>query len=274
MQSLPGARSTRIERIVDGRRAADAVDSVVVEAPLEIRIASSPITVIMRTPGADEELVRGFLFTEGLVSKASEIVALERPDGLAPNDAGNVIDVTLAAPLVQLGARRSFYASASCGVCGKSSLAALEIRSPKVQSTVRVARRVLADLPARLRGAQELFARTGGLHASGLFEPGGALLVAREDVGRHNAVDKIAGWALARGGLPLSDTVLVVSGRLGFEIAQKAIACAIPVIAAVSAPSSAAIELCERFGVTVAAFVRGDSMNLYTHSERVALEPA
>jgi FdhD protein len=157
-------------------------------------------------------------------------------------------------------------------VCGKTSLGALEIRSSKVESQLAVRRDVLSELPHRLRQAQQLFSTTGGLHASGLFDAKGTLVVAREDVGRHNAVDKIAGWALSRGRLPLSSSVLMVSGRLGYEIAQKAIACAIPVVAAVSAPSSAALDLCDRFGVTVAAFVRGQSMNLYTHPARIVVE--
>lgn len=272
MQSHPGARTTRVERIVDGRRAGDTLDNVVVEAPLEIRIGGTPITVVMRTPGNDEELVRGFLFTESVIGHADEIVALRRPDGLDAAELGNVIDVELASPLVPLRVQRSFYASASCGVCGKTSLAALEIRSSKVESQLAVRRDVLSQLPHRLREAQQLFSATGGLHASGLFDAEGTLVVAREDVGRHNAVDKIAGWALARDRLPLSSSVLMVSGRLGYEIAQKAIACGIPIVAAVSAPSSAALELCDRFGVTVAAFVRGESMNLYTHCARIVVE--
>jgi FdhD protein len=261
-------------RFVDGRSAGAADDTVVVEAPLEIRVGGTAITVIMRTPGADEELVRGFLFTEGLVAHASDIVALRRPEHLSDAEVGNVLDVELTTPLVQIGAPRSFYASASCGVCGKSSLAALEIKSPKVESTLRIRRSVLAGLPARLRAVQEVFEQTGGLHAAGLFRNDGELLAVREDVGRHNAVDKLAGWALSEDLLPLSQAVLMVSGRLGFEIVQKAIACAIPVIAAVSAPSSAALELCERFGITALGFVRGQSMNLYTHPERVVVEEA
>jgi FdhD protein len=157
-------------------------------------------------------------------------------------------------------------------LCGKSSIKALEVKAPAIKSSLAVRRSLLASFPQRLSEAQAVFEQTGGLHASAFFRPDGELVVVREDVGRHNAVDKIAGWSLARGAVPMSDGVLVVSGRLGFEIVQKAVMCAIPIIAAVSAPSSSALDLAERFGVTVAGFVRGSSMNLYTRPERVLLD--
>jgi FdhD protein len=263
----------RIQRVRDGKRADVALDHIVVEAPLEIRLGGVPTTVVMRTPGDDEELVMGFLFTEGLIIRAADVVAMRRPEGLGPAEIGNVLDVELAPRVVQLRTpQRSFYASSSCGVCGKSSIKALEVNAPAIKSTLTVRRSFLASLPQRLAEAQAVFEQTGGLHAAGFFQKDGELVALREDVGRHNAVDKVAGFSLARGLVPLHDGVLVVSGRLGFEIVQKAVMCAIPIIAAVSAPSSSALELAERFGVTVAGFVRGSSMNLYTRPERVVLE--
>jgi FdhD protein len=263
----------RIQRVRDGAVADTALDNVVVEAPLEIRIGGVPTTVVMRTPGNDEELVRGFLFTEGLIVRAADIASTRRPDGLGPDEVGNVLDVELAPRVVQIRTpQRSFYASSSCGVCGKSSIKALEVKAPKIDSPLTITRSVLASLPHRLAQAQAVFEKTGGLHAAGFFRADGELVIAREDVGRHNAVDKIAGWALEHDKMPLSDGVLVVSGRLGFEIVQKAVMCAIPIIAAVSAPSSAALELAQRFAVTVAGFVRGNSMNLYSRAERVTMD--
>jgi FdhD protein len=252
-------------------------DTLAVEEPLEIRIGGRPTTVIMRTPGADEELARGFLFTEGLIARAEELRALARPDGLRAEERGNVLDVQVAAPaLVRVtpqALQRNFYASSSCGVCGKSSLAAIEVRSPPVSSQLTVERALLAALPARLSAAQPTFARTGGLHAAALFDERGALLAAREDVGRHNAVDKLIGWALVEGRLPASRAILMVSGRTSFEILQKAIAAGVPVVCAVSAPSSLAVELADRFGVTLIGFLRegpgGASMNVYAHPERI-----
>ena len=274
MDAPSAIRQVEIRRVRDGRSAGDAVDRVVVEAPLEIRLAGVPTTVVMRTPGDDEELVRGFLFTEGLIIRAADIHGMRRPTGLAADEVGNVLDVELAPRVVQIRPQRSFYASSSCGVCGKSSIRALDVHAPVIESTLAVRRSVLASLPKRLSQAQAVFEQTGGLHAAGLFDTEGELAVLREDVGRHNAVDKIAGWALENGRMPLASGILVVSGRLGFEIVQKAVMCSIPVIAAVSAPSSSALELAARFGVTVAAFVRGSSMNLYTRPERVVVDEA
>lgn len=257
-----------------GGQAAGARDRLAVEAPLELRVGGRPLTVVMRTPGHDEELARGFLFTEGLISSLDDILSITRPDGLAGDEAGNVVDIRLQPPPVALGARRpplerSFMASSSCGVCGKTSIAQLAISSPPLESDLRVSRDVVRALPDRLRATQAAFAETGGLHASALFTGDGALLAAREDVGRHNALDKLVGWALAERRLPLSEAVLMVSGRVSFEIVQKAIAAGIPVVAAVSAPSSLAVDLAERFGVTLVGFLRGDAMNLYAHPERV-----
>jgi FdhD protein len=257
-----------------GDARSDARDHVAIEAPLEIRSAGKPLTVIMRTPGQDEELVRGFLFSEGMIASVGDLRSLTRVEGLSGDEAGNVIDVQLAPPPLALGARtheRSFFASSSCGVCGKTSIAQLAIAAKPISSTVRVSAATLRALPDRLRAAQPAFAETGGLHASALFTADGTLIAAREDVGRHNALDKLIGWALVEGKLPLADSLLMVSGRVSYEILQKAIAAGIPVIAAVGAPSSLAVDLAERFGVTLVGFVRGESMNVYSHLDRIVL---
>ena len=267
-----GTREARIVTLRVGREAEERVDVLAVEEPIEIRVGGKPATVIMRTPGSDEELVRGFLFTEGLIKAAHDIEALERPLGLKPGEEGNVIDVRLAPRLLALGVsslQRNFYASSSCGVCGKSSLAAIEVHAQPLQGELMVPRGVIAGLPETLRSAQAAFATTGGLHASGLFDVSGRLIAAREDVGRHNAVDKVIGWALAEGRVPCTELVLQVSGRTSFEILQKAIMAGVSVVCAVSAPSSLAVALAERFGVTLVGFSRGGSMNVYSHPARI-----
>jgi FdhD protein len=258
----------KIERIRDGAREASE-DEIAVEAPLEIRVAGKALTVVMRTPGHDEELARGFLYAESLVDGADDIVAITRPDALAGDEVGNVVDVTLRPGARVPAAERLFYASSSCGVCGKNAISALRVRAPLVSSSLTVAATTLSTLPARLRDAQPTFARTGGVHASGLFAADGTLELAREDVGRHNALDKVIGWALPRARLPLADRLLLVSGRVSYEIVQKAIAAGLPLIAAVGAPSTLAIELAEEFAVTLVGFVRDGGMNVYTHGERV-----
>ena len=262
----------RIVRLSEGAAAESRLDRLAVEEPIEIRIGGKPATIIMRTPGHDEELVRGFLFTEGLVRAASDIAALVRPEAHKPEEAGNVIDVQLAPRLLSLGGnafQRNFYASSSCGVCGKSSLAAIEIHASPVATSLVTTRAQLAVLPDRLRAAQAAFDQTGGLHAAGLFDGEGALLACREDVGRHNAVDKVIGWALAEQRVPAAGLILQVSGRTSFEILQKAIVAGLEVVCAVSAPSSLAVTLAERFGVTLVGFSRGGSMNVYSRPERV-----
>jgi FdhD protein len=243
-------------------------DRLAVEAPLEIRLGGAPFTVLMRTPGEDEELVSGFLYTEGIVGERAAIEALERPSALPGDDCGNFLEVRLA-PGVAPPAERSFYASASCGVCGKTSIADLVVRAPAVTSALAIDAALLARFPGRLLGAQTAFAATGGLHAAGLFDPGGELLAAREDVGRHNAVDKLVGWALGAGLLPLDDSILVVSGRLGFEIVQKAIVAGVPVVAGIGAASTLAVSLAESHGLTLASFVRDGRMNLFGEIARV-----
>jgi len=271
-----------IVRVRDGKVVdSAALDRVVVEAPLELRVGGKPLTVVMRTPGHDEELARGFLYSEGMIGSLADLLFVRRPEGLTGDEADNVLDLMLAPPPVSLGGlgkstapqrpafERSFVASSSCGVCGKTSIAQLAITSPLVQSPLRVSRAILSSLPERLRASQAVFRETGGLHASAIFDAQGEPLAAREDVGRHNALDKLIGWALAEARLPLSAGILMVSGRVSFEILQKAIVAGLPVVAAVSAPSSLAVDLAERFGVTLVGFLRGASMNVYAHAERV-----
>lgn len=256
-----------VRRLQDGTSRTE-VDRLAIEAPLEIRFGGRPFTVLMRTPGNDEELVAGFLYSEGLIRDAGQILALGHPEALLEGDCENVVAVELAAGGTVV--ERTFFASASCGVCGKNSIADLAIHAPVVESDLRIERRVLEALPERLRSEQSIFAETGGLHGAALFDAAGTLLAAREDIGRHNAVDKLIGWALGEGRLPLGQAVLMVSGRLGFEIVQKAIVAGLPVLASVGAASSIAVGLAERYGVTLATFVRPGSLNLYGNPDRVA----
>jgi FdhD protein len=261
-----------VEAVVEVRRFGAPPDRVAVEAPLEIRLGAKISTVLMRTPGDDEELVLGFLFTEGMISRAGDVVALRRPEGLTGDERGNVIAVELSPSLKLPPFERLFYSSSSCGVCGKNAIAQLAVRAAPSTSTLTVSRGVLRQLPARMRAAQAVFLETGGVHASGVFTSAGELVAVREDVGRHNALDKIAGWALASGRAPMTDHLLLVSGRVSYEIVQKAIAAGIPFIAAVGAPSSLAVDLAEQFGVTLVGFLREDSMNVYTNPQRLIEE--
>lgn len=261
--------SSRVHTIADGAPERDRADWVAVEAPLEIRLGPKPATVLMRTPGDDEELVRGFLFSEGIISSADDIVGMRRPPDLPAAQQGNVITVQLASPRRGAGIDRNFYSSSGCGVCGKKTIASLEVKGAVSDSRLRVERGVLATLPDRLRAAQPTFAKTGGVHASGLFTPDGELVAVREDVGRHNALDKLIGWALAAGKVPLADYLLLVSGRVSYELVQKAVVASLPLIAAVGAPSSLAVELAERFNLTLVGFLRPDTMNVYANPARV-----
>jgi FdhD protein len=245
-------REVGIERIDGHARRADR-DRVVVEAPLQLRAQGTPVATIMRTPGHDLELVRGLLHAE---SVAPGVLAQVEDDAVE-------LDVAPAA-----FAGRGLLASAACGVCGRVAIADLELRAREVAADTAIAAAVLAGLPEALRGAQSVFADTGGLHAAGLFTTRGALVAAREDVGRHNALDKLIGWALGAR-LVAADHVIVVSGRLGYELAQKTIMFGAPVLAAVSAPSSLAIELAERFNVALVGFVRGQRANVYSHAWRI-----
>lgn len=262
------ARTNVVTLTTDGTGTARG-DTVAVEAPLELRIGGKPVTVLMRTPGHDEELVTGFLFCEGVVADADDIISLERPLEVSAAERGNVLDVRLMVSRRAFEVDRPFFSNSSCGICGKKSLASVEVRGAVADSPLTVSRAVLAALPDRLRAAQPVFAATGGVHASGLFTPAGELVAVREDVGRHNALDKLVGWALGEGRVPLSDRVLLVSGRVSYELVQKAVAAGLPVLAAVGAPSSLAVELAERFGITLIGFLRPSGMNVYAHRHRV-----
>jgi FdhD protein len=235
-------------------------DAVAVEEPLEIRIGGEPVAVTMRTPGHDEELALGFALSEGLSPTGARL-----PDDLAANavelDAGGFDPERL---------RRSFYTSSSCGVCGKGALDAVAVDAPAVESDLTLAASLLAALPDRLRETQAAFASTGGLHATGLFDERGELLCAREDVGRHNAFDKVVGWAFGAGLLPLARHVVCVSGRLSFELVQKAAIAGCPIVVAVDAPSSLAVELGRDRRLTLCGFARGGRLNVYSESWRVA----
>jgi FdhD protein len=257
--SAPPYSTTKVEvvRVPDGA----ATDVVAVEEPLEIRIGGRPVAVTMRTPGHDEELALGFALSEGLRPASARL-----PDDLAANT------VEVDAPGFDAGRlARSFYTSSSCGVCGKGALEAVAVEAPRVAGELRVDAAVLAGLPDRLREAQPVFEATGGLHATGLFDPAGTLLCLREDVGRHNAMDKVVGWAFRERRLPLVDSVLCVSGRLSFELVQKAAVAGCPILVAVGAPSSLAVELAGDRGVTLCGFVRGGRMNVYTEPWRVVV---
>lgn len=251
-------------------------DSLAVEEPLELRVDGHPLAVTMRTPGHDVELAHGFLLTEGVIGAAEELAAARYCGSV--DDSGrptyNVLDVALApgVPPPAPGVERNFYTTSSCGVCGKASLDAVRLRTrfSPADDPVRVAQDTLAAMPDRLRDAQRVFESTGGLHAAGLFTAGGTLLVVREDIGRHNAVDKVLGWALLAGRVPVAGCVLLVSGRASFELTQKAVMAGVPVLAAVSAPSSLAVELAREAGVTLVGFLRGESMNVYSATQRIA----
>ena len=256
----------RVER-VDLAGARELVtDQLVVEAPLELRAGGVPLIVIMRTPGHDRELARGLLFAEGIIDAGEPLADMAVPAGLAPDEQGNVLETGLPAGVH--APERSLPATAGCGVCGKRSIADLELRAATVRTPWTVPGRVVAALPERLRPAQAVFEQTGGLHAAGLFDAAGTLLALREDVGRHNAVDKVVGWAL-NSEVALSDCMLCVSGRLGFEIVQKAAVAGIPVVVAVSAPSTLAVDLAERFRITLCGFTRGQRFNIYSHGSRI-----
>ena len=234
-------------------------DRVAVEEPLEIQIGGRPVAVTMRTPGHDEELALGFCLSEGLEPTAASLPA---------DLAANTVEVD-ASGFDPARLQRSFYTSSSCGVCGKGALEAVAVDAPPVEGSLQVEGTLLAELPERLRADQPAFAVTGGLHATGLFDRAGELLCLREDVGRHNAMDKVVGWAFLLGSLPLTEVVLCVSGRLSFELVQKAAVAGCPILVAVGAPSSLAVELAGDRGITLCGFARGGRLNVYTEPWRV-----
>lgn len=255
-------------------------DSLAVEEPMELRVGGTPLAVTMRTPGSDIDLLHGFLLTEGVIGSRDDIAVARYCDGV--DDQGrntyNVLEVLLAEGVAppDPSVERNFYTTSSCGVCGKASLDAVKLisRHSPAADPVTVTPTVLSGLPDTLRAAQKVFDSTGGLHAAGLFTADGELLVVREDVGRHNAVDKVMGWALLDGRIPAAGTVLMVSGRASFELVQKAVMAGVPVLSAVSAPSSLAVELAMDAGVTLVGFLRGETMNVYSGTQRIDQPPS
>jgi FdhD protein len=250
------ASSIEVVRLPEGETERD---EIAVEEPLEIRVGGRPVAVTMRTPGHDEELALGFLISEGVSPVRASL-----PDDLVQNS----VDVEVQDFDFERLAR-NFYTSSSCGVCGKGALEAVAVEAPRVESDLVVPARLVAELPERLRESQPTFAATGGLHATGLFSADGELLAVREDVGRHNAMDKVVGWAFGQGLLPLSDKLLCVSGRLSFELVQKAAVAGCPLVVAVGAPSTLAVELARDRVVTLCGFVRGGRVNVYSEPQRI-----
>jgi len=266
----------KVVRVTAGESSAVQEDVLAVEEPLEIRVGGRSLVVTMRTPGHDVDLAAGFLVSEGVITRGDHFNAARYCAGV--NDDGqntyNVLDVTLAPGVAppDPSLERSFYTTSSCGLCGKAGIEAVRTQSAYDvrDDALRVEAQLLSTFPAKLRSGQEVFDKTGGLHAAALFDGvGGEMLVLREDVGRHNAVDKVVGWALKEDRLPLRGTVLMVSGRASFELTQKAMMAGIPALAAVSAPSSLAAELATELGMTLVGFMRGSSMVIYAGDERV-----
>lgn len=262
----------RVSRLVAGDET-QRLETLAVEEPLEIRLGGVPLTVTMRTPGSDIELAQGFLLTEGIIGGRDDVLTARYCAGTDEANTYNVLDVTLApgVPPPAVDITRNFYATSSCGICGKASLEAVRLagRYDPQDDPVRISAAAVTAMPEQLRAAQDVFASTGGLHAAALFDVEHGMQVVREDIGRHNAVDKVIGWALERGRIPLAGTVLLVSGRASFELTQKAVMAGIPILAAVSAPSSLAVDLATDRGLTLVAFLRGDSMNVYSRTDRI-----
>src|SRR5215472_4641512 len=267
----PNIRVSQVGEWADGRFARKQ-DYLATEEPLEIRVGDEPLSVTMRTPGEDLELTAGFLLTEGLIERREQIVAMEASSESDPVRAGNVVHVQLTPDALSNGEklRRNFFAASSCGICGKASIDSVRSRALRAPNPdFRVDPEVLISLPSVLMGSQTIFERTGGLHAAALFSDSGQLLALREDIGRHNAVDKIAGWALRENRIPLANEILLVSGRGGFEIAQKSIVVGVPVLASVSAPSSLAVQLAREMSLTLIGFLRGRRFVIYAGEERI-----
>ena len=266
-----GRREIRVSR----RGEIDARDYVAVEEPMEVRVNGASFAVIMRTPGADRDLAAGFLLAEDVIRHADEIGTIEYCQDVTDEGRDNTLNVTVTGGAVErlearLGERRQVMMTASCGLCGRRTIESLQSRVAAVGGAWTVTTEVIASLPERLRAAQAVFESTGGLHAAGLFDRAGQLQLSAEDVGRHNAVDKIVGRTLLEGKHPLDHSILLVSGRTSFELVQKALLAGIPLIAAVSAPSSLAIDLAEQAGITLCGFVRGPRFNIYSHAHRIS----
>ncbi|MQB00252.1 MAG: formate dehydrogenase accessory sulfurtransferase FdhD [Actinobacteria bacterium] len=281
MARRPGSRVRAKIRVIEDSSQAARSDYLATEEPLEVRLAAGAerktIAVTMRTPGSDFELAVGFLFSEGILAAGEDVLSIRYctdPDVDAEQQY-NIVTVELnARSLPDLKSlERHFYTSSACGVCGKATLESLELRGcPVITGGPRVPAHLLYSLPDRLRAAQGVFESTGGLHAAGLFDAAGDLICVREDVGRHNAIDKLVGWALLAGRLPLHDCIVVVSGRASYEIMQKCLVAGVPIVCAVSAPSSLATSVAESFGMTLVGFLRGQRFNVYAGQERVVTE--
>ena len=268
--AAPGIR----EVVVSRNDAADRRDLVAVEEPMEVRVNGASFAVIMRTPGTDRDLAAGFLLAEDVIRTADEIGTIEYCQDVTDEGRDNTINVTVTGDAAtrlteRLGERRQVTMTASCGLCGRRTIESLQARVATVDGDWTVTADLIASLPDRLRQAQAVFESTGGLHAAGLFDRSGALQLSAEDVGRHNAVDKIVGRTLLAGKHPLRESILLLSGRTSFELVQKALLAGIPLIASVSAPSSLAIELAQQAGITLCGFVRGPQFNIYSHRRRV-----
>jgi FdhD protein len=250
-------------------------DRLAAEEPMEIRVAGpgeepESVAVTLRTPGNDFELAVGFLYTEGLIASRDEVASVAYCLDLPPDQQEyNVVTVELTRTFDASSLKRNFYATSSCGICGKASIEQVHVRCSQLEPGPVIAGSAVLALPGRLRHAQRIFEETGGLHGSALFDPTGSILSVREDVGRHNAVDKLVGQSVLAGTVPLSDRVLMVSGRVSFEIVQKAAVAGIPIVCAVSAPSNLAVDTAQELGMTLVGFVRNDSFNVYTHPERI-----
>lgn len=282
-----------VRRITLPGSAVTTEDVTAREEPLEIRVEGRSVAVVMRTPGHDEELVAGFLVSEGVITRARDVLEISQCPGTG-NKYGNVVDVLLAGSAVVNwdSLTRHVFSASSCGICGKTSIESVFQRFPVLRGSAQcsvlgaqlddapcelstehsvfsVSPALLSSLPAKLRASQETFTQTGGLHASAIFDEHGEMLVLREDVGRHNALDKVLGWALQRRMLPFQKHILLVSGRVSFELMQKALAAGVPIVAAISAPSSLAVQFADDSGQTLVGFLRGETMNVYTHPDRV-----
>jgi len=268
------SRHRRVMQLAAGGAVTWRSDDVSIEEPLEIRVGAVPLSVTMRTPGDDFDLVAGFLVTEGIVSNASEIDAMRMcPDAAAETGELNVVEVILSPSAASRPVTpRAFFMTSSCGMCGKASIDAVRTKTSwEVRDDpLRVSPSILFGMPEQQRSAQRQFSRTGGLHAAALFDSEGALLCLREDVGRHNAFDKVIGWAATQGLLPLRSHMMLASGRASFELTQKTLMAGIPLLAAISAPSSLAVELAAASGMTLIGFLRGERMNVYAGHERIA----
>jgi FdhD protein len=275
--SPPARRTIAPARVlaVNGDSGVTRPDRLATEEPMEIRAAGpgqkpESVAVTLRTPGNDFELAVGFLYTEGLIGSRDDVATVEYCRDLGHQEQEyNVVTVTLSRPFDGSALKRNFYATSSCGICGKASIDQVHVRCASLPPGAAIGRSTILGLPHTLRAGQRVFEETGGLHAGGLFDVDGTLLSIREDIGRHNAVDKLVGQSVLAGAVPLTDRVLMVSGRVSFEIVQKAAVAGIPILCAVSAPSNLAVDTAREVGMTLVGFVRGESFNVYSHSERV-----